>query len=643
MPPRPDHDAAFRNRLLLDLGHRLAEASSEGEVARIILDAADLLIGWDAAFLDTYNADEGTLRPVLTFDLVDGQRRQMDPVTQPGPPSLFARTILEGKPILILREGEDDRQGALLVAFGTLRRRSLSLLYAPIRIHDRTVGFLSAQSYQREAYTQEDLEVLGALADHCGGALQRAWAEARLREAREEVLRELIAVAGAVAYETGAQGELMRFLGDPSVVLPGVLHTVLPAAEFQSWVKQTAPSASSDANLRLWRADQELALPSGPQWVNHTIIHSELHREGSFGVLLNITERKRLEERQDEERRQEIAAIREENRYLRRYLRTDAPRRPKAFAAIATVNRAMRAIFLHLESVAPTGRPLLILGETGTGKELLARAAHAVSGRTGRFVPCNVAGLDEEAFTDTLFGHAAGSFTGADSRRAGLVEQASGGTLFLDEIGDLPRPLQVKLLRLVQEQEYYPLGSDQLRVARCTIISATNANLEQHVADGRFREDLYYRLSTHSVLVPPLRERREDIPLIVRTLVLRHAEERAVPLRPPSEEALALLMEQEWPGNVRQLEGLVYDLLAGSTPDPWAVPNLASRLAQLDPPARGLTFDYMDFPPLRAVTDQLVEEALRRTGGNQKRAAALLGITQQSLSSRLQTKKRRLS
>ena len=185
---------------------------------------------------------------------------------------------------------------------------------------------------------------------------------------------------------------------------------------------------------------------------------------------------------------------------------------PEHFEQIVTASESMRQLFGYIETIAPTERSVLVTGESGTGKELVARAVHDASGRSGQFVPVNVAGLDDTVFSDTLFGHRRGAFTGADTNRRGLVEQAAGGTLFLDEIGDLDTGAQVKLLRLLQEDEYYPLGSDTAERSTARVIAATNANLRERQEAGAFRRDLFYRLMGHHLEIPPLRQRPEDIP-----------------------------------------------------------------------------------------------------------------------------------
>jgi transcriptional regulator with PAS, ATPase and Fis domain len=199
-------------------------------------------------------------------------------------------------------------------------------------------------------------------------------------------------------------------------------------------------------------------------------------------------------------------------------LLTDAPRQREAFAEIVTQHPSLFAIFRYLEAIAGSPQPVLITGETGTGKELMARALHRLSG-PGELVAVNLAGLDDTMFSDTLFGHTRGAFTGADRPREGLIASAAAGTIFLDEIGDLAPASQVKLLRLLQDGSFYQLGADRPRRSHARVLVATYTDVVQAVGAGRFRKDLYYRLRTHHVHLPPLRQRKGDIPLLVDRFV----------------------------------------------------------------------------------------------------------------------------
>lgn len=341
---------------------------------------------------------------------------------------------------------------------------------------------------------------------------------------------------------------------------------------------------------------------------------------------------------------------------------------PEAFSDILTSDPAMYRMFAYIEAIAASPKSVLISGESGSGKELVARAVHRASGRAGRFVPVNVSGLDEAMVSDTLFGHTRGAYTGAESGRHGLIEQATDGTLFLDEIGDMAINAQLKLLRLLQEQEYYPLGSDVPRKARVRIVAATNADLEQRQREGSFRRDLYYRLLAHSVRIPPLRERKGDIQLLVDHFVTQAAVEigRAVPVVP--QMVYSALADYEFPGNVRELQSLLYDAVSLTNGSTLAISPIEQQIgrsvgnlpdqklfssgtgefentgesAEGERPAGAGTRKDCDpicigprFPTLREVEDYLVEQAVRRAEGNQTAAARLLGVSQSTLSRRL--------
>ena len=204
-----------------------------------------------------------------------------------------------------------------------------------------------------------------------------------------------------------------------------------------------------------------------------------------------------------------------ENLLLKDRFLTDQLEYPQVFAPIVTNNRAIKSIFKYVEAIAKTSQPVLITGETGVGKELLVKALHETSQRKGSLVSVNVAGLDDNTFSDTLFGHKKGAFTGANKNRKGIVEQAVNGTLFLDEIGDLSEISQVKLLRLLQEREYFPLGVDQPKSMYARMVVATNQELNVLQKSGKFRKDLYFRLCAHHIHIPPLRERLDDLPLLL--------------------------------------------------------------------------------------------------------------------------------
>jgi len=322
-------------------------------------------------------------------------------------------------------------------------------------------------------------------------------------------------------------------------------------------------------------------------------------------------------------------------------------KRPEAFAAIITASPKMYAIFSYIESIATTGQPVLIRGETGTGKELIARAVHTLSESNGPFVAINVAGLDDNVFSDTLFGHTRGAFTGADADRPGMIEKAAGGTLFLDEIGDLTPASQVKLLRLLQENEYLPLGSDSVRSSSARIITSTHVDLWDRQTKGQFREDLHYRLRTHRLRMPPLRERKEDLPPLIDHFLEKAARTlNKVHPKVPA-ELLTLLETYPFPGNVRELQAMIFDAMAQHKNGILAltafrehialVRRQEEKLPQLAMEA-GQPFSASEpLPNIKQATRMLIEEAMIRANNNQSIAASLLGISQQALSKRLKS------
>jgi len=366
-------------------------------------------------------------------------------------------------------------------------------------------------------------------------------------------------------------------------------------------------------------------------------------KEGAFDYLVKPVEESRFVS--SVKRALELRTLHQQVGALKNYLMSDHLEHGESFAPFVTVSRKMRSLFQYLEAVAGSSEPVLVSGATGTGKELLAEAVHRLSGRTGAFVPVNVAGLDDTFFSDTLFGHRKGAFSGADSAREGMVAQAAGGTLFLDEIGDLKPASQVKLLRLLQERQYHPLGSDVAKTSDVRIVCATNRDLSVRMAQEAFRSDLYFRLSVHQVEVPPLRERKEDIPVLVAYFVAEAAGslEKKAPEAPP--ELLTLLANYHFPGNVRELRAMVFDAVARhksgrilsvkSFRKTIKTQQLSGTPARKSGGEESETNTQGRFPTLKEAEQIHIEAALQRAGGNQGTAAALLGISRPALNRRL--------
>jgi transcriptional regulator with PAS, ATPase and Fis domain len=357
---------------------------------------------------------------------------------------------------------------------------------------------------------------------------------------------------------------------------------------------------------------------------------------GSIHIVRDISERKEMED--------EIIS-------LKKHLLTGELDNEAAFSSIITRSKKMRAIFQYIEAVSKSSNPVFITGETGAGKELIARSVHLASGLNGEYIAVNVAGLDDTMFSDTLFGHKKGAFTGADKDREGLVVRASGGTLLLDEIGDLSKSSQVKLLRLLEERIYYPLGSDVPEKSNSRIIGCSNQDIQKQIEAGQFRRDLYYRLCAHHIHIPPLRERLQDIPLLLNHF-LEEASKAMNKKKPAlSPELVTLLSNYHFPGNVRELQAMVHDAVAqhktgklsldsfkGFIKKKRSLPRTA--VVQSEEHAPSLRDIFGHFPTLKEMEDYLVSEAMKSSEDNQGNASYLLGITRQALNQRLKKRTR---
>ncbi|MBK8811023.1 MAG: sigma-54-dependent Fis family transcriptional regulator [Acidobacteria bacterium] len=314
-------------------------------------------------------------------------------------------------------------------------------------------------------------------------------------------------------------------------------------------------------------------------------------------------------------------ALARENRALRREL--DAK---YGFSEIIGTSDALQKVFGLVEKVANTTAGILIQGESGTGKELIARALHFHSGRAAKaFLAVNCGALPESLLESELFGHTKGAFTGAVGEKKGLFRAADGGTLFLDEIGEMPVGLQVKLLRAIQEQEVLPVGATAAVKFDARIIAATNKNLEKEVAENRFREDLFYRLNVIEINLPPLRERREDIPLLAKHFAAKTARNQNAADKPIDQEALRALVGYSWPGNIRELENAVERafILSGDEIDAGSLPPKVIADSQH-------AFDMRDPEGIRPTLDEMerryIVEVLKSVDDDKNQAASILGI-----------------
>jgi len=364
-------------------------------------------------------------------------------------------------------------------------------------------------------------------------------------------------------------------------------------------------------------------------------------RAGAFDYMVKAVEESRLVS--GVSRAIELRELKREYWDLRKRLLSDRLSNPETFSRIITQNRKMQSIFLFVESIAKTDETVLISGETGVGKELIAGTIHDLSRPEMPFVAVNVAGLDDTMFSDSLFGHRKGAYTGAADSRKGFLQQASGGTILLDEIGDLSPSSQVKLIRLLETGEYYPLGSDLAMKTDARIVVSTNKNLNEAVGSGEFRKDLYYRLSAHEIKIPPLRERKKDLPLLVNHFMEEASKKLSKEKIAVPPELIPLLEIYDFPGNIRELRSMIFD----------AVSKQTEKMLSLKPFKEAMGKDVQIFskkqteeliifkdrlPTIAQAGDILVAEAMKRAKGIRSTAAILLGISPQALGKRLNRK-----
>lgn len=333
----------------------------------------------------------------------------------------------------------------------------------------------------------------------------------------------------------------------------------------------------------------------------------------------------------------ETRRLRRENQELKRSIE-DRGR----FGNIVGKSPQMEEIFHFIEKVAPSKAGVLIIGESGTGKELIAQAIHRSSPRSDKpFITINCTAIPENLLESEMFGHQRGSFTGAVANKAGLVEMAHTGTLFLDEVGEIPLSIQAKLLRFLQEHEFRRVGSTDEKKIDVRIIAATNKKLEKEMEAGNFREDLYYRLNVIRIRVPPLRERDEDIPLLIDHFTKKFSAEQGKNIHKVSSLAMRVLCNYQYPGNVRELENIIERCVTLEQSDQLTAENLPPKLSEssgvsgtggdLDIPPDGIELDRA----LNNMERKLITRALEITSGNRSRAARLLGISFRSLRYRL--------
>jgi DNA-binding NtrC family response regulator len=359
--------------------------------------------------------------------------------------------------------------------------------------------------------------------------------------------------------------------------------------------------------------------------VNDVPTSKQAMSEGAYDYIVKPLD---LEDfRSQVNRAAERASLQKQNQALQQQLLESSA----GFEGIIGTSRVMQQVVQTARQVAMSDIPVLILGENGSGKELIARGIHNNSRRRKeRLVILNCAGLAESILEDELFGHERGAFTNAISAREGRFEHADGGTIFLDEIGDMPAPMQAKLLRVLENGEVVRLGSNEARKVDVRVISATNRKLEEMVAEKHFREDLYFRIKGITIQIPPLRERREDIPLLIHYFIQSASEKYKKPIESIEPDAQQVLMSYSWPGNVRQLANTINTMVVLSDGSKLTVNSLPPDLRPEGAVSPG-GMDNLAGIRLEQIEKEAISNTLKMTNGNREHAAKLLGIGERTL------------
>ena len=339
------------------------------------------------------------------------------------------------------------------------------------------------------------------------------------------------------------------------------------------------------------------------------------------------------------ERALERKSMRHEIAELKKGSGWDSIKNKEAFDGIITRNSRMIEIFKFIEKIAPSNSSVLIMGESGTGKELIAKAIHKVSNRSNKpFIAVNAGVFARELFASEFFGHTRGAFSGAHQDKKGFLEEASGGTLFLDEIGELQMEVQVKLLRVLQTGEFFRVGSTKPQYADVQLIAATNKNLWEELKNGTFRKDLFYRLNVNTITLPPLRDRKEDIPLLVRHFLNLSNIRNNLKLTGVSDEVINLFNIYTFPGNIRELENLVYSATLIEQSEILTAASLSREfisMAEKNKPGNIRESATEQIISLEEVEKSHIIKVLRKTGGNRTKAAKHLGISRITLISKI--------
>jgi formate hydrogenlyase transcriptional activator len=667
-----------RLRLLLQVSNAMAAHLDLRELLKTISACLRRVVPHDFAGITLYDADRQLLRVhALDFEphpdfMAAGELVSMDT------PSGVAFT--ERRPVLIRRLDLDE------FPIDVVRRVAAqgvkSGCCVPLVAHDRALGTLDVASLREDAFSEEDAELLAQLGGQIALAVENALnfeeaIKSQQRFARErERTQLLLDVSNAVVSHLGLKDLLMavsaclsRFshhdtasltlydeasgqlrvhaLDGPPEGVAAIEGTLMP-------LDGTPPGLAVTTRqtvLREWvdldefyspatRHAYEMGLRSGCSvplishdrvlgTINVASLREAAFTRGDAELLEQIANQvalaveNALAYREIETLKNQLA---EEKLYLEEEIKT-----AYSFEEIVGGSAALKRVLRQVETVAPTDSTVLICGETGTGKELIARAIHALSARRERtLVKLNCAAIPTGLLESELFGHEKGAFTGAVAQRVGRFELAHRGTLFLDEVGDIPLELQPKLLRVLQEQEFERLGSGRTQKVDVRLVAATNCDLARMVADRQFRGDLYYRLNVFPVTLPPLRERREDIPLLVRFFAQKFAHRMKKRIERIPTELMTTLVQYHWPGNVRELENVIERAIILSSG-----PELEVPIAELKPAAKTETSDTLT---LEAAEREHILRVLREVNwvvSGPTGAAARLGMNRSTLQSRM--------
>ncbi len=537
--------------------------------------------------------------------------------------------IRTGKPALF--DEEDLKRLQSDVARLLLAEGVKSGCCVPLKSHNRLLGTLNIASLHPGAFSQDDVDLLSQVANQIAIAVENALAYRQITELKDKLTREeayltqaqRLTGVGSWAWDPSESHnyysrEVFNIFGlDPAKGNPTLADFLrIYHPEDRKFVEEAEKKLVSegqgyDVKYRIIRPDGELRFVrevGTPVRENGVIT-------GFVGACMDVTEQEMMTQE-----------LRREKLYLEDEIRTEYN-----FEEIIGESAALKRILKQVETVAPTDSTVLIQGETGTGKELIARAIHNLSKRRERtFVKMNCAAIPTGLLESELFGHERGAFTGAIAQKVGRFELAHGGTLFLDEVGDVPLELQSKLLRVLQEQEFERLGSNRTIRVDVRLVAATNQDLAQMVTDKLFRSDLYYRLNVFPITAPPLRERPEDIPLLVRYFAQKYARLMNKQIETIPAGAMTALAKYHWPGNIRELENLIERSVILSQG-----PDLHVPLGELKAPA---TSGHNGVATLEAAEREHIQRVLRETNwviGGPSGAAARLGMKRTTLQSKI--------